>query len=128
MQLGWVALHLKLFVCDEDLSDERSDGVDRGWHVELALDRKLSIDQPLPYALADGPDDDRAGVRGNQRLGEVSDNIVEAPDKALIGPEDNHRDRASPTLLRPRHDAAAADADAEAEGHGAMIVAQRRDR
>src|ERR1700677_5094712 len=126
MQLGWVALRLKLFVCDEDLSDERSDGVDRGWHVELALDRKLSIDQALPYALADGPDDGRADVRCNHGAGEVANYIVEAPDKALIGPEDSHQDRALPTVLRRRTAAAAAaDADAQAEGYCAMIVAER---
>ena len=108
VKLTDLALAVMRFTFDENLPDERRDGVDGSRHGEKSHRRQTGIRQPRVNALADGPDFLFAG-QSIQRFGDkIRQHIIELADESLIRAEDDgaHRLR-SRRVSRPACSAAA---------------------
>src|SRR5208337_8609 len=129
VKLTKFSLAVMRFTFNQDLTDERRDGVDGSRNGEKSHRRDTGIRQPRSNAIADGPDFLFAGQR-IERLGDkIRQYIVELADKSLIGAEDDGayrlRSRAGlPGLLSG--DVLIPQAHRQAEFHGAIIVRQRQ--
>ena len=97
-----LALAVMRFTFNENLPDERRDGVDGSRNGEKPHRRQTGIRQPRMNALADGPDFLFAG-QSIERLGDkIRQHIIELADKSLIRAEDDgaHRLRSRACAAR----------------------------
>src|SRR5208283_140264 len=119
------SLAVMRFTFNQDLTDERRDGVDGSRNSEKSHRRDTGIRQPRSNAIADGPDFLFAGQR-IERLGDkIRQYIVELADKSLIGAEDDGAYRLRSRAGLPgwlSGDVLIPQAHRQAEFYGAIIV------
>ena len=94
VELGDFALAVARLALDEDLPDERGDGLDGIRHGEEADQRQARVRQARVNALADGPDLGFAGQSGERLDRIIGHHLVELAHQSLVGAEHDGADRA----------------------------------
>ena len=94
VELGDFTLAVARLALDENLPDQRGDGLDGVRHGEEPHQRQARVRQARVHALTDGPDSDSSGQRGERLHRIVGHHLVELAHQSLVGTEHDGADRA----------------------------------
>ncbi len=119
--------HLAL---DQNLPDERGDGLDGIRHGEQSDRRQSRVRQTSMHAFADGPDPRFAGQCGQRLHREIGHHVIELPHQSLIRTEydcaDGRLFGANRAFRHQRRRRALAEKNAQSQFHGPIVVGQAR--
>ena len=132
MEFGDLTLTVVCLALQENLPDERSDGLDGVRHGEVAHHRQTRVHQARTNALTDGPDLG-FGRQSRQRFDRiVGHHLIELSHQPLVGTEHDRADRTrrcwSFSFCNQGRRPAFPEACAQPQLHNAIVVGQRAHR